>query len=442
MNNNISCLPKRHISIIESARGFAALYVVSLHIIELTGLHNNLASGSLLKLFIDLFLIYGHQAVLLFFVLSGFSIHYTSIDRDFTQAGNLKHYYVLRWRRIYPVFFLAVLITIGLDLAGAVMGLVIHTLHLHELNTVQIIYTFLFATDIHDMAGVMQPVLHSNGPLWSLSYEMFYYLIYPLYWMINRKFGLTGALILGISLSVTSFISGKIFGAQHFLNVMDLYLIWCLGAVLAEMHRRQIFCKLPLLIHAPIIYVLLQSAWVLENAVYTIGAFFYITWGLVFFFIMLLYLSSHKITGMKNEHKIIAILIAVCGYLVIVAGVRKLEFVADLPLFYSHITLTLILFCIGLYMPRFNIQAISNTLLKPFHRFGKISYGIYVIHYPMLLFMIHALPHFGLPVWLCVLFVPAIVYAAYFTELRYQPFALRHLDPLLIRAGILQTGKP
>lgn len=441
MNNTISYQPKRHIAIIESARGFAALYVLLTHVIELTGLHNQLAADSWLRLFIDLFLIYGHQAVLLFFVLSGFSIHYTSADRHLTQATALKHYYYLRWRRIYPIFVMAVLITIGLDMAGAVMGLIMHSQHLQEINTWQLIYTFTFLTDVHDIEGVMQPVLHSNGPLWSLSYEVFYYLIYPLYWMINRRFGFAGTLTLGLSLSVVSFAIGKIYGAQHFLNVMDLYAIWCLGAVLAEMHRRQLYCRLPMFIHASAIYVLLQSAWVLENATYTVGAFFDIAWGMLFFFVMLLYLSNQKTSSMQPWQKALAILVAACGYLVIVAGVKKLGFVANLPLFYSHITLTLVLFCIGLYLPRFDIQSICNTLLKPVYRFGKSSYGIYVIHYPMLLFTVLTLQHFGLSVWWCILFVPAILYAAWFMELRYQPFVLRYLDPLAIRMGYMQPGK-
>lgn len=441
MPNNITYQPKRHIAIIESARGFAALYVLLTHVIELTGLHNNLATESWLRLFIDLFLIYGHQAVLLFFVLSGFSIHYTSADRQLTQSTALKHYYYLRWRRIYPIFVMAVLITISLDIAGTAMGLNLHSKHLQEINIWQLIYTFSFLTDVHDIDGVMQPVLHSNGPLWSLSYEVFYYLIYPLYWMINRRFGLTGALTLGLSLSVISFAIGKIYGAQHFLNVMDLYVIWCLGAVLAEMHRRHLFCKLPLFMHASAIYVLLQSAWVLENATYTIGAFFDITWGLLFFFIMLLYLNKQKTDSMKHWHRALAMLLAVCGYLAIVAVVKKLAFVANLPLFYSHITLTLVLFGIGLYLPRFDIQSICNRLLKPAYHFGKSSYGIYVLHYPMLLFVATALPHFGLSTWWCILFVPAILYAAWFTELHYQPFVLRYLDPLAIRMGYMQPGK-
>ena len=44
MTTNILYQPKRQIAIIESARGFAALYVLLTHVIELTGVHDALAN--------------------------------------------------------------------------------------------------------------------------------------------------------------------------------------------------------------------------------------------------------------------------------------------------------------------------------------------------------------------------------------------------------------
>ena len=438
MTTNILYQPKRHIAIIESARGFAALYVLLTHVIELTGVHDALAMNSPLRLFIDLFLIYGHQAVLLFFVLSGFSIHYTSVDRNLSRLTELKYYYYLRWRRIYPIFVMAVCITLGLDLIGAALGIGIYQEHLSELNSQQLLFTLTFLTDVHDIAGVMQPTLHSNGPLWSLSYEVFYYLIYPLYWYINRHFGIAGAITFGISVSASSFLLSHFTGAQHFLNVLDLYAIWCLGAVLAEMVRRGFSCRLPMLIHAPIIYILLQSAWVLENATYTVGAVFDITWGLLFFFIMLLYTNNKSLHDLSHWQKIATALAAVFGYLVIIAGVETLEFVDNLVLFYSHISLTLLLLLIGLTIPKLNLIAISNALLKPGYSFGKYSYGIYVIHFPILLFFVQLLIYFKLAVWYCVIFVPAILLLAKFIELRYQSFILQHTDTLATRWGFFR----
>ena len=431
---------KRQITVIESARGFAALYVLVTHVIELSGIHSTLADGSPLLLFINLFLIYGHQAVLLFFVLSGFSIHYASVDRDLTRTAAIRQYYYLRWRRIYPIFLLAVCLTIGLDIAGSALGITIYQQQLSELSYQQLLFTLSFLTDVHDVAGVIQPVLHSNGPLWSLSYEVIYYLIYPLYWYINRRFGIGGTLILGIVSSIASFTAGKLFAANHFLNVLDLYAIWCLGATLAAMHRRNYRCSLPMPIHASIIYILLQSAWILENAVYTVGAFFDITWGLFFFFIMLLYFRTEQISDMRLGKKTLTLIISISGYLVIIAGVERFNFVSNTTLFYSHISLTLALFIFGLSFRQLDIQSISNNLLKPVYSFGKSSYGIYVIHYPILLFSTQALVYFKHSVWWCLAIIPVILIAASFIEDYYQAFITGYFDPIAQRIGLMKKA--
>lgn len=430
--------PKRHIAIIESARGFAALYVLMMHVVILLGLPTSLVEGSYTRLGVDLLLLYGHQAVLLFFVLSGFSIHYASVDRPLNHRQGILHYYYLRWRRIYPIFFLAVILTLGLDLYGSTLSIKSYPQDLETLSWQQLLFTFGFLTDRSYVDGILQPVLNSNGPLWSLSYEVFYYLLYPVYWQVNKRYGITGCIAFGSILSISSFSIGKLFGAQHFLNVMDLYIIWCLGAVLAEMHRRQINSKLPIAIHTLIIYVLLQSAWVLENVTYTVGAFFEISWGIFFFFVMLLYLGKDKIQNIKPSHKALILIAAGIGYLVIIVGVEKLHLISHQSLFYSRITMTLIMFGLGLYISQLNMQSICNMLLNPVYRFGKSSYGIYVIHYPILLFITLALPHFGISVWWCILFVPAILYAAHFVELRYQPVMIHLMDPLAVRTGIMR----
>jgi peptidoglycan/LPS O-acetylase OafA/YrhL len=441
INSQLNYQPKRHITIVESARGFAALYVLIMHVVILTGISTSLPVGSYSKTGVDLFLLYGHQAVLLFFVLSGFSIHYASADRQLNHKQGLLNYYYLRWRRIYPIFFLAVLLTLGLDVLGTAFSLYSYPQDINELDFLHALFTFSFLTDRSYVDGILQPVLNSNGPLWSLSYEVFYYLIYPAYWFISKRYGITGSILLGIILSVSSFVLGKMFGAQHILNVLNLYVIWCLGAVLAEMHRRNISYQLPAYIHTLLIYIMLQAAWVLGNVTYTVGAFFEITWGVLFFLIMLLYIRKDSVHELNTGYKVMVLFIAFLGYLVILAGVNRLHFVSDLQLFYSRITLTLLMFGLGLFIPRFDIQSISNALLKPVYKFGKSSYGIYIIHYPMLLFVIYAIQKTGLPVWLSILFVPVILYLAWVIELRYQPFILQYIDPIALRMHLLKPHK-
>lgn len=439
MISDITYQKKRHITIVESARGFAALYVMCMHIIILTGVTASLESGSHLKLFVDLFLLYGHQAVLLFFVLSGYSIHYASTDRQLNHLHGLLNYYYLRWRRIYPIFFLAVVLTLGLDFLGTALSLSKYPLDINTLDFSQSISTFFFLTDRSYIDGIYKPVLNGNGPLWSLSYEVFYYFLYPAYWYISKRFGIIGSLSLGVFLSVSSFALGKLTGHQHILNILDLYIVWCLGAILAEMHRRNIKLEIPAILHALAIYVMLQSAWVLGNITYTVGAFYEICWGILFFLIMLLYIRKANIHIMTLKQKLLIFAVAFIGYIVIILAVNKLHIVKDLQLFYSRVTLTLIMFGLGLFIPRIDIQSISNTLLKPVYSFGKSSYGIYIIHYPMLIFTIYALELIGLSSWVILLFVPVILYIAWAIEIHYQTLVVRIIDPIAAQMNLIKT---
>lgn len=433
--------PKRHIAIIESARGFAALYVVLTHIVEMLYLPTLYPPNSYITIAIDLLMIYGDQAVLLFFVLSGFSIHYTSVDRDLSHKNGLINYYYLRWRRIYPIFLIAIILGYCADLLGFCLFTKEHQEYIKDFDLTRIVCTLSFLTDRPYINGMIMPVPHGNAPLWSLSYEVFYYLIYPAYWYVNKRWGFINAAFGSFFISLIAFFLGKVFGANHFLNVLNHYVIWCLGAVLAEMHRGQLQFRLPMVLHAPAIYVLLQSAWVLENAVYTVGAIFNITWGLFFFFVMLLFLRSDQPEDMNMQHRRYAVVIATLGYIVIIESVRKLSFVPNLPLFYWHITLTLISFIIGLSFPKLNIINISKLLLKPVYRYGSSSYGIYVLHYPILLVSFGTLYQMGLPAYIGILVVPLILYLANLIELKIQPFVVTHLDAHAKRLGLISPQK-
>jgi peptidoglycan/LPS O-acetylase OafA/YrhL len=433
--------PKRHIYIVESARGFAALYVMLTHVAEMLYLPTLYPADSHITIAIDLVMIYGTQAVLLFFVLSGFSIHYASADRDLSQKSGLINYYYFRWRRIYPVFLVALFFGYSADILGYCPFTQDHSEYIKDFDLARILYTLGFLTDRPYMTGLISPVLHGNAPLWSLSYEVIYYLIYPAYWYVNRRWGFINAAGAGFLVSLSAFALGKVFGHHHFFNVLNLYISWCLGAVLAEMHRGQIQFRLPMVLHTSAIYILLQTAWVLENATYTIGAIFEMTWGIFFFLVMLLFLRSDKIEDLSVQHRLYAVIIATVGYLTIIVAARELNFIPNLLLFYCHISITLMGFVIGLSIPRLNIANLCKQLLKPLYSYGKSSYGIYVLHYPILLTAFGILHQYDLPPYLGIFCVPLILYLGHLVELKFQPMAARHLDVQARKLGLISSHK-
>lgn len=130
----------------------------------------------------------GHEAVVIFFVISGFLVGGVTLDRWLMRGADLRAYACARTSRIYTTLVPALVIGIGLDLTG---------LHWFDANH---IYTALptpsiasitvpfvtgmnvtaFLGNLFMMQGVLTPTLGSNGPLWSLSYEWWYYCLFAL----------------------------------------------------------------------------------------------------------------------------------------------------------------------------------------------------------------------------------------------------------------------
>lgn len=119
----------------------------------------------------------GFVGVDVFFVISGFLITGIIYRKITTNTFSIKDFYIKRLRRILPVYFLVVTITllagyfllIPADLAGL-------------LDSIR--YSIIFAINIYfsrekgyfDISSEEKPLLH----LWSLSVEEQFYVIWPL----------------------------------------------------------------------------------------------------------------------------------------------------------------------------------------------------------------------------------------------------------------------
>ncbi|QMT58824.1 acyltransferase [Legionella sp. PC997] len=116
----------------------------------------------------------GHEAVLLFFVLSGFLITYRLLEeQNQTTKINLKKFYLGRILRIVPLQILIVSLSFLMFLGF--YGL-IPSYHepIHPLST------FLLLLFIPNIAGLVDNVVNGASHIWSLGVENEFYLIWPL----------------------------------------------------------------------------------------------------------------------------------------------------------------------------------------------------------------------------------------------------------------------
>ena len=161
----------------------------------------------------------GQAAVILFFLLSGFVIHYNYRGK---VEVSYKNYYIKRARRIYPIYLLALFFPYLLWLVSQSPTAV-------NPNLANFLGGIFMLQDLGRYPGVAIKTFY-NSPLWSISYEWFFYLIYmPL---LNFK-PQNSIIKKGFFLSVIAFILFLFFNDRLFMT-LSYFIIWAIGADIAE----------------------------------------------------------------------------------------------------------------------------------------------------------------------------------------------------------------
>jgi peptidoglycan/LPS O-acetylase OafA/YrhL len=240
---------------LDGLRGLAAFYVMVGHARWLLwegyadGFCHHPASYSLmdrsLMYFFSLFK-YGHEAVLFFFVLSGFVIHLRYARRIAGQGMAAKFDWLAfvgrRARRLYPPLLAAMAVAMVLDTIGKSHGLSIYhqATPYPEINA-NVVSHLDGVTALGNLAFVMNtyvPVFGCNGPLWSLKFEWWFYMIYPLFWWLSRRSIVMATGLMAALFAASYFPSG--WPLQLLRDVFGAMLAWWLGALLADIFAGRI----------------------------------------------------------------------------------------------------------------------------------------------------------------------------------------------------------
>ena len=131
---------------------------------------------------------FGHQAVIIFFVLSGFLVGGGVVKKVGGQSFEWKGYLVNRVSRLYPVLVAALVLGWGLDYIGFRFlnsaGLYTvsgpnEAIGVINYDASQRLGILLFVSNLFMLQGIRVTTFGTNGPLWSLSMEFWYYLLFP-----------------------------------------------------------------------------------------------------------------------------------------------------------------------------------------------------------------------------------------------------------------------
>ncbi|MBL4703090.1 MAG: acyltransferase [Flavobacteriales bacterium] len=227
---------KEYFKQIDALRAWAVFTVVFSHIPVIEG--DNIKFLSILASYIP--------GVPLFFTISGFLISLIIINnRDNNKTTFLKNFYIRRFLRIFPIYYLTIIVLII-----AIPG-----------YRAWCMYDLLYISNIKiGLLGSFSGI--ESGHFWSLAVEEQFYLLWPVLMMICRKnvlFLIVSTFLLGIT--VAYFDNFSFLMKRTFIPICYL----SLGALLAHVYSKkpEILLKtkkyLPIIFIPFIVMIILQS---------------------------------------------------------------------------------------------------------------------------------------------------------------------------------------
>ena len=339
---------------LEFIRGAAALTVVTYHFLEL----HTLSSHSKHFYFGN----WGTDAVIIFFILSGIVINMSQNS----NPKEAKAFMGNRILRIYPQL-----------VAGLLLGLLVLYVTNSAIPPAGVIAgNFLMLSAVKDYMINIVPSLQSNSPIWSLSYEIVFYLLFALTIGKFQKRAIGWWFILSLAIMPLYYLQTGPAVVKHFVAVISFSSIWLTGYYIYQYRSYFYADKYTALFSVavlPLISRMHLSTLYYDPAKYLLFAVFAVP-----FF-------SYCLQGERSGRKIrwysLLLPYAVVEY--IVFKQPYLTFTSFMA--YSLLPVILVTACF--IIQKFQVQQhIRRFIFNTGKVSGKYSYSIYVIHYPVLFF--------------------------------------------------------
>ncbi|OIN58790.1 acyltransferase family protein [Arsenicibacter rosenii] len=210
-------------------RGISALLVLLSHVRALFFLDYSSTSQNVFIQFFYFITGFGHIAVIIFFVLSGFFI-IGSIDKAYiNNKWSFRRYGIDRIVRLWVVLIPSLLFTVLCDNFGELYfpESLAYKGELEYLPAVNLNNNQSFAVFFGNMffiQKILVPTFGTNSPLWSLAYEFWYYCLFPLMYLLifNWRKSINVLIYLVFILSIF-FLIGT--------DIRNNYLIWLMGGI-------------------------------------------------------------------------------------------------------------------------------------------------------------------------------------------------------------------
>ena len=339
---------------LEAIRAIAALTVLAGHIYtKVDGFPRSRA--------FDFITNYATEAVVAFFVLSGVVLTLKARDA-------VGPYLVARCLRIMPIYYLSLAMTLLVSLGTGI-----------EISAGQVLGNALF---LQNLAGDIVSPPAANMALWSLSYEMMFYLAFPIVLMGARRreklfLALLASLAVGLLLPKIHVGIGP---ADFFISVFGFYCLWLLGAVTNDLTDQGIHISAPTAITLLGVGLALSRVSVSKDF-YDIFRLFSFACGIC----AICWLITQKAKGiparrmfdMPFAHRTLIVGVAIALLLL----TSKSATVTKAVLSAAAVSLLLV----STFWTSLNGKFRHFTFLRgPAAYLGSISYAVYAVHMPIL----------------------------------------------------------
>ena len=313
----------------------------------------------------------GHFSVIIFFCLSGFVIGHSN-RTPMSSIGDATHYLSRRFVRLYPIYLFSILIVLPFAFEFTRDGILLLLKHLTFTN-------ILFAE-----------IYPQNNPLWSLNYEVLYYLLFIS--LSFLRFPRGKAILLVLALAVINAVMHTRFNFPLVTSYLLGYVFWLTGLKLSEynLHKRtetpapSFVISIFLLVICIPEFVTASGLPKLFHAINTPQTVPWVFRAITFDDLLVLPFCAFFILMLTNtafSGRKMATLIAYAVPLVVLAYVLAARPKAVPGLIVPSVIYGLALLFLLIRKESKVFRSVLSTIIFS----GGISYAVYVIHFPLLL---------------------------------------------------------
>ncbi|GAC1567649.1 MAG: hypothetical protein NVS2B3_06960 [Vulcanimicrobiaceae bacterium] len=205
---------------LEGLRGITALYVVFFHVVhQLERDYAPFGPTARLLPFRGQFFLYGHYAVSIFIVISGFVLSLPVVLRG-DLVGGWRAFCKRRARRLLPAYYAALCLAVPLYL------LEVHQNNAHTTMTNVLVQLVTHALLIQDVSP--RTFEGIDGPMWSVAIEVQIYVVFVVLLLpVLRRFGLLATIVAGFAVGCAPTVVGAL--RHQSVYALQYACFWYLG---------------------------------------------------------------------------------------------------------------------------------------------------------------------------------------------------------------------